>query len=212
MEKHRLLFYFLLTLRIILAKETLSFSSSLVKSVLKSQLPLHKFLPHTLWLSNNNTSQQNLLETLDDFIPIILGNLGKELRQRHTHFASFIFLIPVEKPFSVVDFVKLNRNRRKDRFIFVGQIETLRILFGLSPIKELKDKLGLILEDGEEQKSFFITPRVYNKDGEMSRVIEVKEGELPLMGRGWNGRHIKITGCLLPTWLYRLTNEDSPQG
>lgn len=137
----------------------------------------------------------------------------------------------------LLKFLRKNGNPRRDRFIFLAEDETIlgAIFEIVGPRRksgkfislnyELKEVVGLIIPSGElivRGRKFQNTISAENKltnGGEFEKLavgkwssLSVEELVGPLMGRGLNGRHIKITGTLLPTWLYRTADEDGPKG
>lgn len=179
--------------------------SNLVKAV-ELQSSFLQFYPKTLWLNHNAAFTLPLSETYPQH-PIIVGSFGKDIRKRHTHFTAFIMLINVVRIEETEEFVANNGNMRKDRYIFVGEEDVLRILFKMDKIKRLKDKIGFIPSNGH----YLSDPFIYS-DGEMDSVLSLPGIQRPQMGRNLRGRHLRISGCLLPTWLYRTADEDGPNG
>ncbi|XP_035710421.1 uncharacterized protein LOC118436422 [Folsomia candida] len=212
----------------------------MISHLVQNQVSLHNFHPKTIWFYNGYTFHPNVRRAtggfpldenhLEDmlpnlerpenvFLPLIIGDFGKDVRKIHTDLYSFIFLAILKTPLELEEFIKINGNRRRDRFIFVGKEPSLSNLFHSEVIKGLKDKVGLTIPKHGMTTELLLDPVIYNPSGEMVKVSIhdvqdfsniIKVG--PLMGRNLRGRHLKITGSLLPTWLYRISDDKSPQG
>lgn len=235
---HSVIIILIQTFSTLAAQRLISTTSALIEN----QIPQHNFLPKTMFFYNGHAasnqtpenlvtddSLENVLPDLEgypaSYLPLIIGNFGKTIRKVHTHLTSFIFLAVLNTPPEMEKFIHDNGNRRRDRFIFVGAEPSLQILFRTEVIRGLKDKIGLVVtpqllsDDDPTSVQLLIDPIVYNPRGQMESAFLPHGQDLfqilavrPLMGRNLRGRHLKISGCLLPTWLYRISDESSPQG
>lgn len=209
----------------------------IISKLLQNQVSVHTYGLKTVWLYIGNDRNLNtpskasysmkeflpaLIQESDCFLfPVIMGNFGKEIRSKHRNFHSFIFLAVLNAPQEMEEFIQTNGNNRRDRFIFIGTEPKLPQFFRRNVIKGLKDKVGLTIPPRLTlPHHLLLDPLIHSPTGEMVNIpVPLKDVDFsqiikigPLMCRNFRGRHLKITGSLLPTWLYRVSDPESPQG